>query len=130
MIRMEKTTDSPPPRRLGLWDASALVIGCIIGAGIFRLSDSVAKASDSTGLFLAAWVIGGLLSLCGALVWAELATQYPKNGGEYVFITQGIGRAWGFVYGWTRLFVVRTGTMAIMAFVFAEHAARVMGLEK
>ncbi|HNC74642.1 MAG TPA: amino acid permease [Elusimicrobiota bacterium] len=122
-------TDSLPsaPRRLGLWDASALVVGCIIGAGIFRLSDSVARASPSVFLFLAAWVLGGLLSLCGALVWAELATRFPRNGGEYVFLSNGYGRAWGFVYGWTRLFVSRTGTLAILAFVFAEHAARVFG---
>lgn len=116
-----------PARRLGLWDASALVVGCIIGAGIFRLSDSVARASPSVFLFLAAWGLGGLLSLCGALVWAELATRFPRNGGEYVFLSNGYGRAWGFVYGWTRLFVSRTGTLAILAFVFAEHAARVFG---
>lgn len=120
--------DAAPARRLGFLDASALVVGCIIGAGIFRLSDSVARASLTPGLFLLAWVIGGLLSLCGALVWAELATRFPKNGGEYVFLTQGYGRAWGFVYGWTRLFVSRTGTLAIMAFVFAEHTARVLGV--
>ncbi|MBL0059792.1 MAG: amino acid permease [Elusimicrobia bacterium] len=115
--------------RLNLLDASALVVGCIIGAGIFRLSDSVARCSSSVGLFAAAWVIGGLLSLCGALVWAELATRFPKNGGEYVFLTEAYGPAWGFVYGWTRLFVSRTGTLAILAYVFAEHAVQVGRLE-
>ncbi len=118
------TDASTPLRRLGLWDASSLVVGCIIGAGIFRLSDSVARSSPSVALFLGAWLLGGLLSLCGALVWAELATRFPRNGGEYVFLTHGFGGAWGFVYGWTRLFVSRTGTLAILAFVFAEHAAR------
>jgi APA family basic amino acid/polyamine antiporter len=117
----------PLQRRLSLTDASALVVGCIIGAGIFRLSDSVARQSSSVGLFLAAWVIGGLLSLCGALVWAELATRFPRNGGEYVFLSHTFGRAWGFVYGFTRLFVNRTGTLAILAYVFAEHLARAAG---
>ena len=117
----------PLQRRLSLTDASALVVGCIIGAGIFRLSDSVARQSSSVGLFLAAWVIGGLLSLCGALVWAELATRFPRNGGEYVFLSHTFGRSWGFVYGFTRLFVNRTGTLAILAYVFAEHLARAAG---
>lgn len=117
----------PPQRRLSLTDASALVVGCIIGAGIFRLSDSVARQSSSVGLFLAAWVIGGLLSLCGALVWAELATRFPRNGGEYVFLSATFGRSWGFIYGFTRLFVNRTGTLAILSYVFAEHLARAVG---
>ncbi len=115
-------------RRLTLLDASALVVGCIIGAGIFRLSDSVARQTPSVGLFAAAWIIGGLLSLCGALVWAELATRFPKNGGDYVFLTETYGPFWGFVYGFTRLFVNRTGTLAILAYVFAEHLARVSSL--
>lgn len=121
------TSAPAAPRRLGLWDASALVVGCIIGAGIFRLSDSVARSSPAPAVFLAAWAIGGLVSLCGALIWAELATRFPKNGGEYVFLSNAYGGAWGFVYGWTRLFVSRTGTLAILAFVFAEHAVRVFG---
>jgi basic amino acid/polyamine antiporter, APA family len=115
-------------RGLGVWDASALVVGCVIGAGIFRLSDTVAQRAPTPGLFLAAWLIGGLLSLCGALCYAELATRFPKTGGDYVFLTQAYGRFWGFVFGWTKLFVERTGTVAILAFVFARHMEVVLGL--
>ncbi len=115
-------------RGLGVWDASALVVGCVIGAGIFRLSDTVAKYTPTPGLFLAAWVLGGVLSLCGALCYAELATRFPKTGGDYVFLTEAYGRFWGFLFGWTKVFVERTGTVAIMAFVFARHLEVVLGL--
>jgi amino acid transporter len=115
-------------RGLGVWDAAALVVGCVIGAGIFRLSDTVAKYAPSPGVFLAAWVVGGVLSLCGALCYAELAARFPRTGGDYVFLTEAYGRFWGFLFGWTKVFVERTGTVAIMAFVFARHLEVVLGL--
>lgn len=116
-------------RGLGVWDASALVVGCVIGAGIFRLSDTVAQRTPTPMLFLGAWVLGGFLSMCGALCYAELATRFPKTGGDYIFLTQAYGRFWGFLFGWTKLFVERTGTVAILAFVFARHLEVVLGLE-
>jgi len=100
---------------LGVFDAAALVAGCAIGAGIFRLSDSVAQHSLSPGLFLAAWLVGGILSICGALCYCELAARYPKNGGDYVFLTEAYGPFWGFLFGWTKLLVNNTGTLAILA---------------
>jgi amino acid transporter len=115
-------------RGLGVWDAGAVVVGCVIGAGIFRLSDSVARHSPSGFMFLLAWTLAGLLSLCGALTYAELASRFPRTGGDYVFLTNAYGRFWGFLFGWTKLFVQRVGTIAILAFVFAEHAGRVFGL--
>lgn len=124
---MAEQNQSPSPtlvRGLGLFDASTIVIGCVIGAGIFRLSDSVAQHSPSAFMFMLAWVVGGLLSLTGALCFAELSTLYPKSGGDYVFLTEGYGRVWGFVFGWTKLFVQRTGTIAIISYIFAEHACR------
>jgi basic amino acid/polyamine antiporter, APA family len=116
-------------RGLGVVDAGAIVVGCVIGAGIFRLSDSVAGASPSGFMFLFAWALGGFLSLTGALCYAELATRFPKTGGDYVFLTEAYGRRMGFLFGWTKLFVQRTGTISIIAFVFAEHLARVLGAE-
>lgn len=116
-------------RGMGLLDASTLVIGCVIGAGIFRLSGRVAAECPSAFMFLLAWVLGGMLSLCGALCFAELSALFPKTGGDYVFLTNAYGRPLGFVFGWTKLFVERTGTIAIVAMVFAEHACRVMGWE-
>jgi amino acid transporter len=115
-------------RGLGVWDASAIVVGCIIGAGIFRLSDTVAQRTATPWLFMAAWGLGGLVSLSGALCYAELATRFPKTGGDYVFLTQCYGRFWGFLFGWTKLFVERTGTVAILSVVFARHMEVVLGL--
>lgn len=118
------TTSKP---KLGVFDAAALVAGCAIGAGIFRLSDSVAQHSLSPGLFLAAWLVGGVLSICGALCYGELAARFPKNGGDYVFLTEAYGPFWGFLFGWTKLLVNNTGTLAILAFVFAEHSVIAFG---
>jgi basic amino acid/polyamine antiporter, APA family len=114
-------------RGLGLVDAGALVVGCIIGTGIFRLSYRVAESSPSPLFFMLAWVLGGVVSMAGALCYAEMAALFPRSGGDYVFITEAYGKFWGFLFGWTKIFVERTGTIAIMAFIFAEHAGRVMG---
>lgn len=115
-------------RALGVWDASALVVGCIIGAGIFRLPSLVASELDSGLWILFAWASGGLLSLCGALTYAELSAAFPKAGGDYRFIREAYGDFAGFLFGWTKLFIERTGTVAILAFVFAEHLERALGM--
>lgn len=114
-------------RVLGLRDATALVVGCIVGAGIFRVAAPVARHLDSPGLILFAWVIGGLLSFCGALCYAELGAAYPKAGGDYVYLTRAYGRLTGFLFGWTKVFIERTGTIAILAFVFAEYLGGLLG---
>jgi amino acid transporter len=75
---------------------------------------------------LALWVIGGLVSLCGALCYAELASMFPASGGDYVYISEIYGRSLGFLFGWTKLFIERTGTIAILGFVFAEYFSRVI----
>lgn len=113
-------------RVLGLTDATLLVIGCIVGVGIFRTASSIARYVTSPGLTLLLWLIGGLLSLCGALCYAELAARFPKSGGDYEYITQIYGRFWGFLFGWTKLFIERTGTIAILGFVFAEYLRRLI----
>ena len=114
-------------RALGLGDATLLVIGCIVGVGIFRTSSVMATHVPFPGLLLALWVFGGLLSLCGALCYAELAAMFPKSGGDYVYLTNTYGPFWGFCFGWTKLFVERTGTIAILGFVFAEYLGGVLG---
>jgi amino acid transporter len=114
-------------RSLGLFDSTMLVVGCIVGAGIFRTASSIAAEVTSPALMLALWVIGGLLSLCGALCYAELAAIFPATGGDYVFIRETYGRLPAFLFGWTKLFIERTGTIAILGFVFAEYLGRVFG---
>lgn len=113
-------------RSLGTFDATMLVVGCIVGVGIFRSASSIAHHLQSPGLILLLWIVGGLLSLCGALCYAELAAMFPATGGDYVYITRIYGRFWGFLFGWTKLFVERTGTIAILVFFFAEYLSRVI----
>ena len=114
-------------RALGLRDASLLVIGCIIGVGIFRTSSSIASLVPSAPVILILWLFGGVLSLAGALCYAELAAMFPKSGGDYIYISAIYGRFWGFLFGWTKLFVERTGTIAVLGYVFAEYLGGVLG---
>lgn len=113
-------------RSLGLGDATMLVVGCIIGVGIFRTASPIAGHVQSPTLILALWLFGGLLSLCGALCYAELAAMFPATGGDYVYMGKIYGRFPGFLFGWTKLFIERTGTIAILGFVFAEYIQRVL----
>ncbi len=92
-------------RSLGLSDATLLVVGCIVGVGIFRSASSIANHVHQPTLILALWLIGGILSVCGALCYAELAAMFPATGGDYVYMTKIYGRFWGFLFGWTKLFV-------------------------
>ena len=108
-------------RELNLLDASLLVVGCIIGAGIFRTPATIATHLHTPFLVLLIWLFGGLFSLCGALCYSELASSFPKTGGDYIYLTEAYGRITGFLFGWTKLFIERTGTIAVLAFVFAEY---------
>ena len=116
-------------RALGLGDATLLVIGGMVGVGIFRTASSIGAHLSSPALILLLWFFGGILSLCGALCYAELAGMFPDSGGDYVYMTKVYGRFWGFLFGWAKLFVERTGTIAILGFVFAEYASRVIPME-
>jgi amino acid transporter len=113
---------SAPARSLSLFDATSLIVGIIVGAGIYQMAPDVAKGVDGAlGLF-GIWVLGGLLSLCGALCYAELATAYPEQGGDYVYLNRAYGDWAGFLFGWVQLVVVRPGDIAVMAFAFATYA--------
>jgi APA family basic amino acid/polyamine antiporter len=117
-----------PRRVLSLFDSVALVVGLVVGAGIFRLPSLVAAELDSETLVLAAWLAGGLLSLIGALCFAELATAFPHPGGEYHFLTRAYGRGCGFMFGWARVTVVQTGSIALLAYVFGDYASELLPL--
>ncbi|MBI1992356.1 MAG: amino acid permease, partial [Candidatus Omnitrophica bacterium] len=98
----------------------------IVGVGIFRTASSIAGHVHAPALILILWAFGGLLSLCGALCYAELAAMFPASGGDYVYISKSYGNFWGFLFGCTKLFIERTGTIAILGYVFAEHVRRVI----
>ena len=106
-------------RGLGLLAAIALVVGDVIGTGVFLKARVMTCNVGTPGMVMAVWVAGALLSLTGALVYAELAAMMPSAGGEYVFIRDAYGRLWGFLYGWTRFFVASTGGVAGLAAGFA-----------
>ena len=106
-------------RGLGLFAATALVIADVIGTGVFLKARVMTCNVETPGLVIAVWIVGGLLSLAGALTYAELAVLLPHAGGEYVFIREAYGRLWGFLYGWTRFFVATSGGLAGLAAGFA-----------
>jgi basic amino acid/polyamine antiporter, APA family len=117
-----------PKQLLSLWDGIVLICGMVIGAGIFKAPSVVAGNVDSNWAFIAAWVFGGVVSLCGALVYAELAARYPDTGGEYAFLSRGLGRGVAFVFAWARMTVIQTGAIAAVAFVFGDYASELLRL--
>ena len=120
---------SRPGPTLRARDAVAITIGIVVGAGIFRTPSVIAGAAGSEAAVLAAWVAGGLLSIVGALCYAELAAAYPHAGGDYHFLGRAFGRRVAFLYAWARLAVIQTGSIALLAFVFGDYAARLTGLD-
>lgn len=119
---------SAPKKLLSVTDGVILISGMVIGAGIFKLPAMVAANTSSGAEFLFAWLLGGAVSLCGALVYAELASRYPETGGEYAFLSRGIGRGAAFVFAWSRMTVIQTGAIAAVAFVFGDYASELWRL--
>jgi basic amino acid/polyamine antiporter, APA family len=111
-----------PRKILSLFDSTCLIVGIIIGAGIYQTAPEVARGAGCRWGVLALWLAGGLLSLCGALNYAELATALPQAGGDYLYLNRAYGRWAGFLFGWMQLTVVRPGDIAVMAFAFATYA--------
>src|SRR3954462_15264703 len=107
-------------RGLGLLDAAMIVIGSMIGSGIFIVSGESARLVGAPGWLLLTWVVAGLMTITGALCCAELATMMPRAGGIYVFLREAYGPALGFLFGWTLFLVVQTGTIAAVAIAFAK----------
>ncbi len=117
-------------RQIGLYAATAITVGNIIGSGIFRSPHSVAQHLDGFWPVVLAWVIGGVLSICGSLVLAELAVAHPRTGGLYVFIRHAFGDAFGFVFGWANLWVIKPTVIASITSVFALYLCQVLGWPK
>lgn len=107
-------------RVLGPWMAAAIVVGTVIGSGVFKKARNVAENVPETGLALSVWVLGGVLALLGALAYAEVATLFPRAGGNYVFLREAYGRMAGFLWGWVEFWIIRTGSIAALATMFTE----------
>jgi len=107
---------------LGLTSATTLVMGSMIGSGIFIVSADVARQVKSPGLLILCWLVGAALTLIAALSYGELAAAMPHAGGQYVYLREAFGPLWGFLYGWTLFLVIQTGTIAAVAVAFAKYA--------
>lgn len=122
-------TGAPQPHRtLRILDATAIVVGIVIGAGIFKTPSLVAANTPNEWMLLGAWLLGGVVSLIGALCYAELATAYPHAGGDYHFLRRAFGANVSFLFAWARISVIQTGSIALLAFVFGDYLATVFSV--
>jgi APA family basic amino acid/polyamine antiporter len=110
-------------RALGLWSAAAIVVGTVIGSGIFLVPTQMIQRVGTPAMVFVVWIVGGLLSLFGALTYAELAAAMPQAGGEYVYLREAYGPVWSFIYGWTQMWVAKSGSVATLATGFFLYLA-------
>ena len=110
-------------RDLGVWGAVAIVVGTVIGSGIFLVPQTMIQRTGSVEMVFAVWIVGALLSLAGALTYAELAASMAEAGGEYIYLREAYGPMWGFLYGWTQLLVAKSGSIATLATGFFLYFA-------
>lgn len=117
-------------KNLRLWDSAAIIISIVIGVGIFRVPSEVARYLGAPKLMLFAWLVGGIIAGLGSLCYAELSASYPKTGGNYIYLRESYGSWAGFLFGWTELLAVRTGSIAAVAFIFAEYSQSFLSFDK
>src|SRR5262245_12376930 len=115
-------------RVITFWDASALVVGMIVGSGIFRAPASVAEHLPSAFWMMVAWIIGGLLSLAGGIASAELGARFPRSGGQYVFLQEAFGPSVAFAFGWTTILISKPSVLAGISTIFASYFAPLVGI--
>lgn len=125
---MQNTPHAQPARQISLWDGICLIVGIMVGAGIFESSPQVARNAPNETALVLLWIAGGLLSLLGAVTYAGLGRAIPQVGGDYAYLKQGFGERVGFWYAWTMLTVVRPGNLGAMAYVFAHYAQQIAPL--
>jgi basic amino acid/polyamine antiporter, APA family len=123
----DASPDTTPPAEgpklvasLGLFSSTAIVMGSMIGSGIYIVDADMARGTDSPALYLGAWVVTGVMTLIGALSYGELAAMMPRAGGQYVYLRESLGPLWGFLFGWTLFLVIQTGTIAAVAVAFGK----------
>src|SRR5438093_3781113 len=110
-------------KALSRLDATALVVGSMIGSGIFIVSAEILREVHAPGLLLLAWAASGIVTLMGALTYGELAAMFPRAGGQYVYLREAISPLFGYLYGWTLFVVIQTGTIAAVAVAFAPFTS-------
>jgi amino acid transporter len=117
-----------PGQTFSVTDIIALIVGVVIGIGIFKTPSMIAANTGRTDVFFLAWLAGGIISLIGALCYAELATAYPHTGGDYHYLTRAFGRKVGFLFVWSRMTVIQPGSIAMLAFVFGDYLSEILPL--
>jgi amino acid transporter len=125
---VNQSQQGAPKAILTTRDTVAIIVGLVIGAGIFRFPPLVAANSPDEAAFYLLWIVGGAISLVGALCYAELATAYPSAGGDYHFIQRAFGRTLSFLFGWARLAVITTGAIALLGYTFGDYASTLLRL--
>jgi amino acid transporter len=110
--------------RLGLWDAVSIIVGIVVGTSIFRATAMIFDSAGSPAAAMLLWIVGGLLAWCGAVCYAELATAYPRDGGDYEYLNRAFGSWCGFLFAWAQITTVISGNIGIMAYVFADYAGQ------
>ncbi|MFZ5998049.1 MAG: APC family permease [Nitrospirota bacterium] len=129
LFRNSSSLSGTAPRQtLSMFDAVALIVGTVVGAGIFKTPSLVAAHSSSEGFALLLWLLGGMLSLIGALCYAELTSTYPHAGGDYHYISRAFGSELAFLFAWARITVIQTGSIAMGAFLVGDYASEVFNL--
>src|SRR5262249_54981171 len=126
MATNSEPTDPGLKRVLGPWMTTAIVIGTVIGSGVFKKPAAVAEKVPEFMPAMGVWVAGGLLALIGSLVLAEVATLFPRAGGNYVFLREGYGRPFGFLWGWVEFWIIRSGSIAALATIFTESLCELL----
>ncbi|MBP1698424.1 MAG: amino acid permease, partial [Deltaproteobacteria bacterium] len=117
-----------PQQTISVTDAIALIVGVVIGIGIFKTPSMIAANTGRNDVFLLAWLAGGVISVIGALCYAELAAAYPHTGGDYHYLTRAFGRKVGFLFVWSRMTVIQPGSIAMLAFVFGDYLSTILPL--
>jgi len=108
-------------RAIGLFDGTMMVVGSMIGSGVFIVAADISRQTGSAAGVIFAWIITGFLTIAAALSFGELAALFPRAGGQYVYLREAYSPLWGFLYGWTLFLVIQTGTIAAVAIGFARY---------
>jgi len=127
-LRADDSSTGRPRRQLSLFDSISIIVGIIIGAGIYRTTPLIAAMAGSPTWLLLVWLIGGVLALIGAVCYAELATRFPQHGGDYNFLVKAYGQQVGFVFAWAEYWIIRPGNIGMMSFVFADYGYAILRL--
>ncbi|MHC5059667.1 MAG: APC family permease [Planctomycetota bacterium] len=118
-----------PKKELSLFDSTCIIVGIIIGAGVYETAPAIAASMGGSAATICIWIVGGLLALAGAFCYGELATTYPHEGGDFVYLNRAYGGWAGYMFGWSQVAIIRPGDIALMVFVFARYASRLYPFE-